>query len=231
MDFSFSCCSAEKTEAGEESGNTVQRLEVPMTAAAGAMMEEAASKYLNGQVGGETYTLLLVRESEKEPLGLELDCQEEGCCLVQTISNNSHLARVNTSNPPDLQVQPNDRLMSVDGIQEESSSMRRRLMGTNWTQIELRFLRPRKYVVTVQKDPMATIGILAYATQFSQGIAVMDIRVGLVQEWNLSAPPDATVKTGDRILAVNGVEGKGTDLLEKISNARGQLDMTIATWS
>merc|ERR1712151_707086 len=86
-------------------------------------------------------------------------------------------------------------------------------------------LQPEEFVITVTLVGTAILGL---DVDWADGrtLFIKDIRPGVVKEWNREHRPEEAVRTGDRILAVNGVADDPEAMLGECRN-RGKLNLLI----
>lgn len=138
------------------------------------------------------------------------------------------LRKLNTfgAGAADLQIQAGDRIVDVNGVHGESSRMLRELnkLGKR----ELKMLRVTAGPLR-KPEPMDFFQIMldrtrgesfgAYTTPEDSSLLIKSISGGLFEGWN-KENPQAAVHPGDRIVAVNGVSGSPSKILEECNKLR-----------
>jgi len=79
-------------------------------------------------------------------------------------------------------------------------------------------LSPGEYLVEIARPPNTSLGLDFEATK--DGMTILEVNGGLVQEWNFGSPSGARVNSGDTLVEVNGVRGAGRRLVEEIKKSR-----------
>mmetsp|Transcript_53154 Transcript_53154/g.99654 ORF Transcript_53154/g.99654 Transcript_53154/m.99654 type:complete len:237 (-) Transcript_53154:27-737(-) len=157
--------------------------------------------------------------------GVLLDNADEKVCLVKSIPDGL-LKDWNANSMPNLTVKPKHRLLLIDGKAGSSTEFMAELM-TRATSVNLTFERPLVLRMALRRAENEELGLVMRANETD--VSILDLQPGIIRSWNLSATPATTVKKSDRIIAVNGKQGSGSDLLRMIETDE-TLDLRVLSW-
>ena len=120
--------------------------------------------------------------------------------------------------------QVHDGLVEVDGA-EGADAIIGKLKGKPAEKMTLTIHRPKKIEVSLMKT--GGLGLKLDYKAISKGAVVMEIvETGLLAKWN-TENPNKVVQIGDRILACNGKECLGDELLAALKKAEGEMVLTV----
>lgn len=156
-------------------------------------------------------------------LGMLLDSSTGVTILVCEVSGGGAAGVYNKKAPPELQLRDGDFIEEVNGLCGNMTIMMQE-MYRNWN-LTLLVSRAVEFEIRVRKKD--TLGChVTYDFNVGSALGVARVLEGPIQVWN-DGNPLQKVLVGDRIVAVNGVKGATSDLLEMIRRYE-ELDLTIA---
>eukprot|EP00933_Yihiella_yeosuensis_P055166 TRINITY_DN53865_c0_g1_i1.p1 TRINITY_DN53865_c0_g1~~TRINITY_DN53865_c0_g1_i1.p1 ORF type:complete len:358 (-),score=51.76 TRINITY_DN53865_c0_g1_i1:160-1233(-) len=133
----------------------------------------------------------------------------QACTLHPKLAELASAEQPNVAGSEDIQ-RPED----TDGDEEYA------LVWEGTLDLEEHSFLPFSFEVDISHTSALGLGV---DTVDEELLIVTRISEGPVQEWNLSCEPDQIVRTHDRIKLVNGVKGKGTDLVQRIKDSFGEV--------
>lgn len=159
-----------------------------------------------------TFKLTIKKTSKDEPLGLDLDVVGSACAMVIKVTGGS-AGTHNKSASPELQIQPGDFIMSVNGVSGDTSRMAQET--NNGTKLEIVMKRPVEFIAEIDKasQPGGQFGIGVDFIATGRSVLIKKIDNGLIASWN-KANPEKEVKLGDRIVGVNSFRGDPEKMLD-----------------
>jgi len=166
-----------------------------------------------------TFTVVIEFAGEGKLLGLSLDTTDDKVCVVKGISEGL-LQTHNLNCSPDQVVKKSDKMCAVNGSRSDTNELITALEVKDAATLTLVFEHPKDQSVLLKKP--GTIGVTLNYKQKSHGLMIRDIHNGLLGDWN-KENPDTLIKSGDRIVAVNGVQDGPMGLLEKIRDSETPL--------
>ena len=120
--------------------------------------------------------------------------------------------------------QVHDGLVAVDGA-EGADAIIGKLKGKPAEKMTLTIHRPKKIEVSLMKT--GGLGLKLDYKALSKGAVVIEIvEAGLLAKWN-TENPNKVVQIGDRILAFNGKECLGDELLAALKKAESEMVLTV----
>jgi len=201
--------------------------ETSLTAEAdpGGQPQERGAKAVGEHSVVGIFNARLMRRSREEPLGIKADFADDRMLHVcrLTTEGDTPVARHNREVPPSQRLAVGDYILSVNGQsrntvgaeQKVSEVLRDQLLSGQ--EVVLAVSRPRLFDVEVQKDD-GSLGLeLTYS---NSGISLVVGRIALDGLVHTQCPE---VRSGDRIVAVNGVEGGPEPLLQAVRSASNGL--------
>jgi len=165
-----------------------------------------------------------VLSSPMKTLGALLDASTGVAIFVSEVyDGDCPVGAHNRTAPPEQQLKAGDFIVEVNGHRGNMTSMMQEMhLNRNLT---LLVTRAMEYEINVHKQDTLGCSITYDATSgISLGIAC--VLEGPIKVWN-EENPSKKVLEGDRIIAVNGVKGATSDLLEMIQKSE-ELLMTLA---
>lgn len=115
-------------------------------------------------------------------------------------------------------------MVAVDGA-IGADAIIRKLQGKPAEKMVLTIHRPKKIEVSLMKT--GGLGLKLDYKAISKGAVVVGIvETGLLAKWN-TENPNKVVQNGDRIVAFNGKECLGDELLSALRKAEGEMVLTV----
>eukprot|EP00438_Fugacium_kawagutii_P027378 Skav211474 [mRNA] locus=scaffold1118:89854:98079:- [translate_table: standard] len=177
-------------------------------------------------VGGSTYEVSLDRKPGTY-FGVDLSSAGKAC-VVTSVTNDGLVAEWNNSGvASQFQVQKYDRLVAVNGKTSEKSKEVLDLLKSTNNQMVLTFQRARVNEVKFQRDGK-NLGI--HLKDGPHFLLVLGIEDGVVKEYNKSASVQSQLLPSDRIISVDGVEGSGATLMDKVRAGEPELTLKVLAW-
>eukprot|EP00415_Alexandrium_ostenfeldii_P000731 UN0731 len=169
---------------------------------------------------GAEFRITVRKVSAESSVGVSLDPKDSCTAIVISVCPGPiqawNLAHKNR------QVRPNDRMISVNGVQGDAQLLLERLQQDRQLDIMLR--RPREFRVLVAAN--RSLGMtVSYAPRGTSLLVDCVKQHGLVRVWN-DANPHHEVQVHDRIVEVNGRRGP-PDLLLRALNSAGALELVL----
>ncbi|CAK9008307.1 unnamed protein product [Durusdinium trenchii] len=153
-------------------------------------------------------------------LGLLLDFTSDVRPMVKTVEVGA-VEKFNELNPS-RSIQPYDVIVALDEA-ANSSEIFQKMEGTLSHTVNLKLVRPKKQQVPISKTEGLGLKLEYKSTSLGAVINVVSSS-GPAAKWN-SEHPNEALCAGDRILAVNGREMVGPEMLEQIK-ATNELMLT-----
>ncbi|CAK9015931.1 unnamed protein product [Durusdinium trenchii] len=151
-------------------------------------------------------------------LGVALDSTEEKNLMIVGIFDG--IIKKFNEKFPRQGVKQFDKITAVNGKRGSANEMRRMMVSAIADEtldlLQLTIRRPTE--IQVQLERPGTLGLQVNYTDLLGGVLISKIVPdGLVDRWNAD-PKNPLVSVGDRIIALNGEDLKGDDLLERLKN-------------
>jgi len=174
------------------------------------------------------FKALLPKRQPDEPLGLKADVADEVTMHICRVNadDDTPITRYNATAPPAKQIRAGDYFMGVNGLTASSAPagakftdlLRAELLKRD---IEVLVSRPQEWDIQVSRKGKSMGLDLNYS---NAGASLIIARVcdGLVQQ---NFPE---VCAGDRIVAVDGLDGGPKDLLARIADSPDQVTLTLS---
>mmetsp|Transcript_75881 Transcript_75881/g.245736 ORF Transcript_75881/g.245736 Transcript_75881/m.245736 type:complete len:344 (-) Transcript_75881:105-1136(-) len=148
----------------------------------------------------------------KKPIGASFDSQD-GTTL--------QVSKVDAGLLDGSGLQVGDFIVKANAVEGSSAKLAKELKKKG--PLELSARRPQEFCVAFQKKDPKKFGL--EVAKKSTCLVVTKVAAGPVQAWN-EANPEQEVKLGDRVVAVNGAEGKAANLLTRF-NKDQRLRLTL----
>lgn len=162
--------------------------------------------------------------------GIDLSAAGKFCVVNGVSAGTSLVGQWNASVEEDRRVNTQDRLLGINGCtSEKGKDLLERLKGANG-ELALEFQRPTLFEVGLTPDPKIGVGLGLKAGPSFLMVTSID-GAGAAKEYNARAMPQQDIKISSRILAVNGKEGKGDELLSSLKAASGLVKLSMAFWN
>jgi len=158
------------------------------------------------------------------PLGALLDASTGVTIFVSEVfDSDCPVGAYNRTAPPELQLKVGDFIVEVNGHRGNMTIMMQEMhLNRNLT---LLVMRAMEYEINVHKQDMLGCSI-TYDANSGISLGIACVLQGPIKVWNDENPSKIVIE-GDRIIAVNGVKGATSDLLEIIRKSQ-DLWMTLA---
>ncbi|CAJ1348767.1 unnamed protein product [Effrenium voratum] len=148
-------------------------------------------------------------------------------CVVTSVTSDGLIAEWNSKSGPETKVQKYDRLYAVNGVNsEKSKEVLDTLKGTH-NKMVLTFQRAICHEVKVR------CGLGSLGMHLKDGphfLLVLGLEEGVVKEYNKTVGPELQIVQSDRIIGVDGYEGSGASLLEKVRGAGPEVSLKVLAW-
>ncbi|CAE8626372.1 unnamed protein product [Polarella glacialis] len=162
-------------------------------------------------------------------LDFEFCVCEENVLIVKSLNGKGAADSWNSTCSESQKMQALDRVVSVNGDPVVSSKDMAAVIKMG-AKFELILKHPVLREINVKKNGKA-IGLNLSYTQESKGLVVRVVQeTGLMKEWNDAASADTKLIKSDRIISVNGKDGKALTLLEELKSAE-EIKMVVASWA
>lgn len=163
-----------------------------------------------------------ITRDPKAPLGVDLDTQDDNMLYVSGVKSGPFQLYNSTVKSTD-QLKQGQFIVQVNGVAGNTALMAENLKK-HW-KLDLVVRRSMEMTVPIDKKEKKTSLGLEFPKVNSNNLMIVDIIHGPVYAWNC-ANPDLEVRTGDRIVAVNGQGGKASDLQKKLK-ALDKFQLTV----
>ncbi|CAL1170034.1 unnamed protein product [Cladocopium goreaui] len=175
---------------------------------------------------GDTFEVSLERKPGTY-FGVDLSSAGKAC-IVTSVTSDGLVAEWNNSGvAPRCQVQKYDRLLAVNGQTSEKSKEVLDMLKHTHDQMVLTFQRARINEVKLQRDGKS-LGI--HLKDGPHFLLVLGVEDGVVKDYNKSVPHPFQVVSSDRIIAVDGFEGSGAALMDKVRGSDRELSLKVLAW-
>lgn len=157
------------------------------------------------------------RMQKQAHLGLNLDMTEGSHIHIQSVIEHGSIWHYNQAMLDDARrIKAGDFLISVNGLQGDAASLMEELKLRDQSVVEI--IRPTLWEVQLRRETGTSWGLGLSAAPMTMSLVITKVIAGAASAWNLQNP-DAVLKKGDRILAVNGATGKASgEMLRMIQN-------------
>jgi len=165
-----------------------------------------------------------VLSSPGKTLGALLDASTGATIFVSEVyDSDCPVSAYNRTAPPELQIKVGDFIVEVNGHRGNMTIMMQEMhLNRNLTVLVTRAM---EYDINVHKQD--TLGCsITYDANAGISLGIACVLEGPIKVWN-DENPSMRVLEGDRIIAVNGVKGVTSDLLDVIRKSE-ELWMTLA---
>jgi len=169
---------------------------------------------------GAEFCVTIQKADSESSAGLELDPKDRVTAVVTAVWPGPVLTW-NTAHR-DLEVRPNDRILSVNDASGDVQLLLNRLQQD--TQLVMLLRRPTEFRVSVAAQRSLGISVSYAPRGTSLLVDEMGSR-GLLRVWN-SANPGREVEVRDRIVEVNGIRGSPELLLRELKSS-GALELVL----
>ena len=202
---------------------TVEVHSSPVLDEGGAALEEAPTQ-------GAFSVSLELDDLKPRLLGVALDSTEEKSLMIVGIFDG--IIKKFNEKFPRQGVKKFDKITAVNGKVGTANEMRRIMVSAiadeTLETLQLTLRRPTEHEVRLERP--GALGLQVNYTDLLGGVLISKVVAnGLVDRWNkeeLRKGSSSRMAVGDRIIALNGEELKGDELLERLKNDR-ELILTV----
>lgn len=160
----------------------------------GKQAEAKGEKEEKEPAGGETFVLQVTKENKK--LGFNVETLLDDYCIVKSVTGS-------------LKVKPYDRVLKVNGASKTTKELVK--VMTDSDSMELEVQRP------IMKDVALTKAGKKLGLTVNDGMATYGLLVkSILADGVASELPAGTIKSMDRIVAVDGTEGSPAELMKML---------------
>ncbi|CAE7320836.1 unnamed protein product [Symbiodinium natans] len=173
----------------------------------------------------ETFDIFLDR-APGTYFGVDLSSAGKAC-VVTSVTTDGLIADWNAKCSEESKVQKYDRLYAVNGQTSEKSKEILDLLKSTHNKMVLTFQRAIVSEVKVQR------GALNLGMHLKDGphfLLVLGVEDGVVKDFNKTVPTEQQIQQSDRIIGVDGMEGVGAALLDKVKNAGPEVTLKVLAW-
>ncbi|CAE8616780.1 unnamed protein product [Polarella glacialis] len=214
------CCAA------EEGGNQITTGGLPLASVAKLPDATPVSAEPEAEPGAEegaappavadSFTVVFDCSGEGMQLGLLLDTVDGKSCIIQEITEGL-VQNHNMKSSLDQVIKLHDNICSVNGSGSDKAELLKALEAVKrGAALTMCFERPKEQTVLINKP--GQIGIELCYQQTSYGLTIKNIQSGLLDDWN-RANPSTPIRTGARIVAMNGVTSGPMGLLKSMKES------------
>eukprot|EP00933_Yihiella_yeosuensis_P020695 TRINITY_DN16534_c0_g1_i1.p1 TRINITY_DN16534_c0_g1~~TRINITY_DN16534_c0_g1_i1.p1 ORF type:complete len:489 (+),score=109.53 TRINITY_DN16534_c0_g1_i1:178-1467(+) len=181
-----------------------------------------------GEEANEASTFdVAIDKTEGGNLGWDFDVLDKDRFIITCVWKGGLIDGWNSNAPEGKRVKPMDRLVMVNGEAGTIETLMYRLEGRR--KFSLTLTRPRELHIVLRKHGNKPLGVSLGVDDFSMGILIMQIKEGgAFHAWNRENP-SCQVSASDRVVAVNGREEAGRNLLQMISDS-DELNLKLLSW-
>ncbi|OLP97011.1 hypothetical protein AK812_SmicGene20743 [Symbiodinium microadriaticum] len=148
-------------------------------------------------------------------------------CVVTSVTTDGLIADWNSKCSEETKVQKYDRLYAVNGQASEKSKEILDLLKSTHNKMVLTFQRAVVSEVKIQR------GALNLGMHLKDGphfLLVLGVDDGVVKDFNKTVPAEQQIQQSDRIVGVDGFEGVGAALMDKVRNAGSEVTLKVLAW-
>lgn len=166
---------------------------------------------------------ITIENPTSKPLGMDLDTQDEHTVYVENVRPLGLVDLYNSNSKPTERLLAGHFITQVNGVQGRASELMEEINKRSVLRLVVR--RPFVFCVAVdKKDKKRETGMNFNRRSYAGSLIINQMWQGPVMEWN-RRHPEKEVHLGDRIVAVNGVKGRASDM----AKAMKSLDRFIMT--
>jgi len=170
---------------------------------------------------------LAVHGAPGKPVGLSVDIQDGITAYVCEVKEGPFMRYNRRIRCRDLQLRPGDFITSVNGIKGNSEKILEQLQLSG--DMEVMVCRPLEVEILFKRDiPEHNFGALVTKHPIGRTVLLDGVmEASPLDTWNRANPDDA-IEAGDRIVAVDGMRGMASQLMEAIFHEKNECRVTIA---
>eukprot|EP00930_Biecheleria_cincta_P024910 TRINITY_DN17784_c0_g1_i1.p1 TRINITY_DN17784_c0_g1~~TRINITY_DN17784_c0_g1_i1.p1 ORF type:complete len:256 (-),score=54.72 TRINITY_DN17784_c0_g1_i1:285-1052(-) len=181
-----------------------------------------------------------VSRYENRKLGVLVDSCNPDLCFVSAMNAKGIVSEWNARCSKEQRIKKFDRLVAVNRMNAKSREMVKELkeITKRGDPLEMAFMRPRKFVASIDKTEYPELGLADYRTYEEYVTPLALDPWGALANWNSDGAlciydaetGDAErITTASRIIEVNGVAMSGDDMLECM-NGLDTMEITVLNW-
>lgn len=172
-----------------------------------------------------TWVVRIEKERDDEPLGIEVAIDMCNNMSLSRRPEEDGPVRTFCEDYPDMALMPGDRITEVNGQRGEAGTLLAIMQRTRC--LAMRIRRNVKFVVVIRRvHPSGNLGLNCRAD--GKNLVVDHVREGGdIAEANRCALAGSQIFPGNVIERVNGVPGDPSDLLACLTQAAGDLDLSL----
>jgi len=171
---------------------------------------------------------IAVERAAGASLGLNLDALD-GTSLIISSVKAGPIRLYNETVEDDLQLQPGDSIVGVNGSQGSAEALLERLKTD--LALELTIRRPKVFSISIPRA-YGPLGLQVEHAPSGTSLLVKMVNPGLIKDWNL-AHRGQGIKRRDRVITVNGLQGNPAELMANMKMAAVQgdrLEITVGRY-
>lgn len=164
------------------------------------------------------YTVTVDNPKKTKTFGLELDTTDQTCLYLSHVKAKGFIDKHNSKAEESNKLQAGAFIVAYNGESGDAptieSSMKKAATTAEFT------VRPtEKFRIAIDKSAGTTLGVDIPKTPVGTSVLILNVKEdGFVSKWNLDHP-EQQVKTGDRIIEVNGKKGKAKEIIDMVKKA------------
>lgn len=179
--------------------------------AVSALVADCVPDSYSLEESARTFTIRIPERKEGMSLGVDLDVSSKGLLVLKVKEG---LVQAWNQAHPKLEVKHGDSIMSVGSTEGDSTAMLSEMKL--FKPLEMRIRRGLTMVVSINKAKYEDkkLGLSVTNSQHIS-LLVKDVTGGIIGKWN-EDNPDKEIRSGDRIIEVDGIAGNPGAILEHL---------------
>lgn len=167
---------------------------------------------------------LTVERDRSDIIGLGLDTLDARAVFVEGIDPGA-IKTWNETQPSDMRLMVNDRIVGVNGITRGRTHKLLSEMKNTCVWM-LTVQRPVQILVVIDREQCPVLGLELEYAPLGRNLLICEVRDGAIKDWN-AGPQELKVKRNDRIVKINGSEGRAEMLLSLAAQGVSELAILI----
>jgi len=167
------------------------------------------------------FTIEIMKDVNKHGAGLEIQALDDMLIILKL--GDGPIREWNASHDTSLTVSPGDRIVAVNDVNTDVEALLAAIKSL--TSLKIRVRRPAYFRIHIDKAGKGLGAALLVNTDPLGMLTIHQLRDGALKDWN-AENPNQQLRSGDRILWVNGVTGKPNSMIAKVKK-EAQLDMVL----
>jgi len=151
-------------------------------------------------------------------IGLDIGINKFGLITITEVFESGGCALWNAANNSTFQIRHGDSIIEADGARTAKEILE--YLQTHAPPLKFIIRRPDEFQVALTRSTDSDKPGLSLAKSGESGLLVKGIKPGMASTWNANNPSNKICE-GDRIIAVNGVRGGKSGLMEALADPRG----------